>query len=101
MSDQIAKTILQQMGGLNKIAAMTGAYNFLYGDRYVSWAWPARGKKPNRITIKLTRADDYNIEFSRYSKKHMTVTTTHEFKGIYFDQLAEIFEETTGLRLSL
>jgi hypothetical protein len=48
--------------------------------------------------------DDYNMELGRIVKKKFGVfeyVKKEEFEGIYFDQLKPIFEETTGLYLSL
>lgn len=97
----IAATILEQMGGQHQIKAMTGARNFLDTAKGVSWAWPAKGQKPNRIEITLQRNDTYKMVFTRVDTTTWDIRNTNEYNGVYFDQLIEIFEETTGLYLSL
>ncbi len=120
---EVAMTILQQMGGVSRLQAMTGAKNFMYFDergvKGVSFDFPNRGNKPNHIKIFLDEpTDTYNVEFGKkraISWKRMArmheegkeasmsdfykITSTHS--DIYFDQLKELFERSTGLYLSL
>lgn len=96
----VAATILEQMGGHGRISVMTGARNFLYSDDSISWAWPARGKKPNRIVIKLLPDDTYRMTISHYSQRFGLILVD-EFDGVYCDRLMDLFEESTGLYLTL
>ena len=123
LESQVAKTILQQMGGAGRIKAMTGAKHFMADGRSVSFKFPNKGaKKPNYVKITLTPADLYDIEFGRVGKRSMKISAQDKatakakgwaipqedyyeklktIKGIYFDQLIDIFEKTTGLYLRL
>ncbi len=120
---EVAMTILDQMGGVGRLKAMTGAKNFMYFDekgvKGVSFDFPNRGNKPNHIKITLDEASDtYNIEFGKkraISWKRMArmheegketsmsdfykVTSTHT--DIYNDALQDVFEHYTGLYLRL
>ena len=102
MSMEVAKTILQQLGG-NKFIVMTGAKNFTGSPDALSFKLPGGGgfckDGINAVRIALTPADDYNIDFMRV--RGMTVKTIKKDDGIYFDQLQEVFTEATGLRTSL
>lgn len=95
----VAATILEQMGGASRIATMTGARNFLYSDNSVSWAWPARGKKANRIQITLLPSDTYRVVFTHYSQRFGVIEIAR-FDDVYCDSLMDLFEETTGLYLT-
>lgn len=98
--NQIAKTILDQMGGLRRIQAMTGAKDFLHGTNWVSFKFPNKQRsKPNYVKITLDASDTYTVEFGRivgYDLKNTKSTSM-----VYADQLVELFERTTGLYLRL
>lgn len=101
-SNQVAETILRQMGGTRRLMMMTGAKNFVsfkgesespYGSGLggVSFQFP-KGKV---VRITLDPSDTYTVEFGTtrgYNKK---------FKGIYAGQLQDLFERETGLYLKL
>ena len=98
MSMEVAKTILQQLGG-NKFIVMTGAKNFTGSPDALSFKLPGGGGFCKDGINAVTPADDYNIDFMRV--RGMTVKTIKKVDGIYFDQLQEVFTEATGLRTSL
>jgi len=95
---EVAKTILQQMGGVNKIKAMTGACNFGASDNLVSFKFKMC-KKANYVRITLNSMDLYDVEFIKIWGTKITIVKT--YNGIYDDQLKSIFEDYTGLYLSL
>lgn len=109
---EIARTILDQMGGKHRIVAMTGAKHFTRGKNWVSFQFPNRMRsKPNYVKITLNGRDLYDIEFGRVGNK------SEDYGGIkikspvykklltkkdyYFDMLIDLFEKTTGLYLRL
>ena len=96
---QIAKTILQQLGG-NKFIAMTGAKNLGFTDKGLQMKIGRNSKGVTHVIIELDRGKDlYNIEFVQVRKfKRKTIK---KLKGIYADQLGEIFTRYTGLRIRL
>lgn len=95
---EIAKTILQQLGG-NRFIAMTGAKNFTVGDNELIFRIPKSKKKINLVKIKLTSEDLYDMEFGKIEKFEYKVVdkTPH----LFFDQLQDVFTERTGLNTSL
>ena len=96
---EIAKTILQQLGG-NKFIAMTGAKNLGFTDKGLQMQIGRNSKGVTHVIIELDRGKDlYNIEFVQV--RNFKRKTIKKLKGIYADQLGEIFTRYTGLRIRL
>jgi len=99
---QVAKTILKQLGG-QRFIVMTGAKNLGQDKGNLSFALPAKsGFVKNGIThvkIELTPMDVYKMIFLkvRKGKAGFGIDTVAELDGVYFDQLQDIFTEQTGL----
>jgi len=102
MSDMtVAKTILAQLGG-NKFAMMTGAKNFVGGDKSLMFSIGGGAKnKINKVRVTLTDADLYDIEFMKFSPKKLTCDVVSKAEGIYNDMLCEVFTTHTGFYTSL
>lgn len=94
----IAKTILEQMGGIRRLVMMTGAKNFVDHGNGVSFKFPNK-RGPNHCKVTLDPSDTYTVEFGRMRKYELT--NKDEMEGIYWDQLKNLFEEKTGLYLTL
>ena len=93
---EVAKTIVQQLGGANRLKAMINARNFAADDNTVSFQFMrCNGFRAIRIT--LNAMDTYDIKFLGGNDFRVK----QEFSGIYNDGLKDLFESTTGLRLSL
>ena len=92
---QIAETIIRQMGGPGKLKAMVNARNFACNEKGDLTFKFSGSRKYNLVKVELTPLDDYTIKF------YKNTTEKKIIEGIYNDQLKEIFEEETGLRLSL
>lgn len=96
---QIASTILQQLGGYRFIA-MTGAKNLVclenggLGMRLPIGNWHA-------CRITLNANDAYDLIFERLNFQRHVVSKTQAITNVYVDQLREVFERETGLRISL
>ena len=104
-AQEIAKTIGQQIGGLNRVSVMIGAYNFASHQegglsfRFKAKALQLHEKTPNYIKIVLDPSDTYNVTFGRI---HGNVYTELEtVKEVYCDQLQGLLEDTTGLAFTL
>ena len=96
---QIAKTILQQLGG-NKFIAMTGAKNLGFTNKGLQMKIGRNTKGVTHVIIDLDRGKDlYNIEFVKI--RGVKRTTVKKLKGVYADQLGKIFTKYTGLRTRL
>lgn len=94
----VALTTFQQLGG-NRFTLMTGAQVMSDGDA-LRINLP-RGAKDgiNLVTIALDASDTYNIVWSKFRGLKVTNLRTDEM--VYADQLRELFESVTGLRVSL
>lgn len=102
----IANTILEQMGGIRNIVAMTKAKDIMDHNNGVSFKFSG-SKKVNYVKVILNEMDTYDVEFGKISMKKTDFggrmpeyKTVKELTNVYHDQLKPIFENTTGLYLS-
>jgi len=99
-ANQIAQTILEQMGGQRRLTTMLGAKNFIALPNGVSFRWPNRQRsKGNMVKVILRGDDTYDMQFLNAAKYDAKVVKEH--KGIYVDQLVDLFEKQTGWYLRL
>ena len=81
-------------------------------DGKTLWLMLSRNKSgANRMEVTLTSMDDYTIEFYHEKMPSMKqycngitdiiITKKQVLKGIYCDQLQDIFEDVTGLYVTL
>lgn len=99
-NQNIAMEILNQMGGMGKIKMMVNGKDFLYGENWIQFKFSG-SKKMNIVKIKLNSMDLYEVKFYKYYPRKMELVELKNYDGIYCDQLKELFENTTGLYLSL
>lgn len=95
---QVAKTILQQLGG-NKFLTMTGAKNLVGDKDKLMFALGRNKASTNKVIITLRTTDLYDMEFGRI--RGSSYKTLKVFRGVYADQLQEIFADYTGLATRL
>lgn len=97
---EIANTILQQLGGIGRLVAMTGAKNFMsHAEGGVSFKIGRNAKRVNYVKIMLTPDDLYTVEFMWVTVKKITVKNSTV--GAYNDMLHDLFEQATGMYLTL
>ena len=94
----IAKTILQQLGG-NKFIAMTGAKNLGFTNNGLQMKIGRNSKGITHVVISLKSTDTYDVEFIKMRGVNRKVVK--KLKGVYADQLGKIFTKFTGLRTRL
>lgn len=103
-NQQIAQTILQQLGG-RRFTTMTGARDLLAIEKGLQMKLPANFAKDgiNCVRITLEPSDTYRVEFGRIVRRkgvpEYNIKTTSE--GIYCDGLAATFRAATGLSTRL
>ena len=93
---EVAQTIINQLGGMGKLKAFTGAYGFATDGNNV--AFRIKNRSVNSIRITLNGKDLYDIKFWRIRGVDMKLIK--EYTDIYNDQLISLFEENTGMYLS-
>lgn len=101
MDNQVAKIILQQIGG-RRFVAMTGSHDFINLGNGLRMSLSRNKTSANRLEIIYDEgADLYNLRFYRqsFSKKTFEVKTKDikTYEGVYCDMLEEIFTDVTGL----
>lgn len=94
---EIAQIIGQQMGGLGRLKMFVGGHNFCDHGNGLSFKFKG-SKVANYMKVTLTPLDEYDVEFGKIWGSKYTVKK--ELKGVHFDQLVGIFEDTTKLYLS-
>lgn len=100
MTHEIANTILSQLGGARRVAAMIGVKSFVASEDGVSFRFPQSARsKPNHVGIKLAGDDTYTVTFTRISG--VDFKTTRIAAGVFCENLAETIEQEIGLYLSL
>jgi hypothetical protein len=96
--DKVGEKILQQMGGMNRIKAMTGSRIMLIPNG-ISLKFPTKTpKKGNYVEITLL-GDSYEVSF--YKIKNADKMLVKKYKDVYAEELVRIFEDHTGILLSL
>lgn len=94
---RIANEIIRQLGGMNRLNIMTGAYNFIALPNGVSFR--IKNQRANYIKITLSSLDLYDLEVGRIRGDKYTVVVKKE--GLYNDMLKPAIENATGMYLSL
>ena len=99
MNKRQAGEMLKQLGG-NRFIMMTGAKHFGVGPNGMSFKIGKNSKRVNHVTIDYDRGRDlYNMKFDWVTIKGIKNKKT--LKGIYADQLQDMFTKYTGMYTSL
>ena len=93
----IASTIINQLGGMGKLNAMTGAYNFVAVDYGVSFK--IKNPRANYIKIVVNGKDYYDVEIGRIRGTDYKVLVKEE--DVPVENLKSLIEKSTGMYLSL
>lgn len=95
-----AETIIKQMGGTRILSAMIGARNFAGDETSIQFSFKG-SRKVNKCRIILDASDTYTLELWKINKRTFEMTKVYELDGLYHDMLTPVFEQETGLYLSL
>lgn len=97
-NDTTAETF-DQLGGW-EFARLIGTKAISSDDSTLKVRFTGKAKyQINLIYVTLMGDDTYTMEFMRASGE--SVVSVLEFEGVYWDQLQDIFESSTGLFTSL
>lgn len=94
MNNQIAKDILQQLGG-NKFLVMTGTKNLLATENGLRMNLVRNTSGASVLSIELNSMDTYTLTFLKV-KNYQPIEVAKEV-GVYCDMLQERFTKITGL----
>lgn len=89
----IATNILMQLGG-RMFIRMTGSNRFVSLEQGIGMKLVKNASKANYLRIKLTPADEYDIDFIKVGKNKMEFI--ERFTGTHRDQLQDVFTGVTG-----
>ena len=93
---EIAKIILQQMGGTGRLSSFVGAKDFIAIDKGVQFRFTAKsGNKSNRVQVKLNGNDLYDVKFLWTRGTNMKVISEHS--DVFCENLIDLFEGQTKL----
>ena len=97
---QVSQTILQQLGGGNRLKLFTGAKDFVGSEDRLTFKIGKGAKEGiNRIVVILNGLDLYDVQF--YREWGMNLNLKKEVNNIYNDMLVDTFEKETGFFLSM
>jgi hypothetical protein len=99
MSNQVAETILQQLGG-RRFLVMTGAKNLVGGSNRLTFQVPnakCNGKRITGVWITLEPSDTYTVEAVYFDRRNVEHKIIDKREDVYCDQLQAVFTQLTGL----
>jgi hypothetical protein len=94
---QIANTIRQQLG--NRFIVMTGAKDFVGGERSLSFKIGRNSLGVNRIVVTLNDRDLYDIDM--YAVRGTNAVRKSMLTDIYANELAGYIGDETGMAVTL
>ncbi|HWO96481.1 MAG TPA: hypothetical protein VNM45_09135 [Bacillus sp. (in: firmicutes)] len=94
-----AMVILQQMGGAGRLQAFVGGHDFICKEEGTLQFIFKLCSKANMFEIRLDCTDTYSMTF--YQNGVNGRQEVESFTSLYNDQLQSVFEDFTGLYLSL
>jgi hypothetical protein len=98
---RVASTIYAQLGG-SRMSAMIGVSSLVYSESMLRIGFKARAKgRANVLFVSLLADDLYEVELRSVRSHGLKVATIDIVRGVYAENLQEVVETMTGLRLSL
>lgn len=101
LHENVADTIVQQMGGYGRLKATLNAKVLKLDDGMgIGIRWPNKDRsRGNYVEIRLEPSDTYTMEFFDVSGSKKKSVKKYDY--VYFDQLVELFEKHTGWFINL
>jgi hypothetical protein len=95
---QVAKTILQQLGG-QRFIRFTGARKFVGGENFLILHLPKYEREISMVQITLTPRDTYEMKFWKKAdvRRPESLVPVKVIEEVYCDQLQDMFTEVTGI----
>lgn len=102
---EISQTILTQMGGYGRLSAMIGIYNLLTtDDPEPGLVFMFKGSRvANKCKVSyLPGPDLYKFELFKYTPvRYSHCPCVYQLTDVYADMFIDVFEQETGLYLTL
>lgn len=103
---QVARTIIAQMGGEARLEIMAGLEHWYITTEGDLILYFKASRRANIAKIKLNWKDLYDIEFYKVEISTAGQQPVHNdlvvhYQDIYEENLRDIFESATGLRITL
>lgn len=95
---QVAETIIKQMGGAGRLQLMIGASLFAGDEKSVQFSFKGC-RKANKCRVTLQPDDLYTLELFKFDG--LDAPRVYHTDGLFWDMLKPVFEQETGLYLSL
>jgi len=100
--NEIASTIIEQLGGPRALSLMLGLKHILTSDKGVDIRFACKNERRiNHVRVMLTPRDTYDMTFYRIAKGGLVCDEVSANEDVCADSLIEVFERTTGLGLRL
>ena len=102
--ENVATTILSQLGGARRLGIMIGAHSFTADKNALIFKFKATNKiRATACKVTLDPSDTYSVKFYRIAtRKGITkVETVAEASEVYCDKLKSTVASMTGLFLSM
>ena len=96
---QIAATILNQLGGYGKLNAMLGLKDVFTNGNGVSFKIKFSGAAANYVNIQLNNKDLYDVEIGKI--KGMNYVVKEKYEDVFAENLKKIIENTCKVYLSI
>lgn len=100
-TQQIADTIVHQLGGQRKLTGMIGACDFVVLEEGGVGFKFKGSRKLNYCNIILNPSDTYNVILQKWNWKDFLLKQEKSFHDVYCEGLVPLFEKETGLYLTL
>jgi hypothetical protein len=97
--NEIAKTIVAQLGGFSLLKLLLGTRQLVFNDRGIRFDIQGCAKI-NNVQIDYDAGMDlYKMKFFHLSERKASLNLVAEYDDIYADQLCDMIESETGLFL--
>lgn len=101
LDEETLKAVIGHFGGLRNLRMLVGASDFVVGDAQVRFSFKGC-RRANKVVVQYeVGTDTYHFRIGKLNKQTWEFDTILDEYGVYNDQLMDMFEQATGLYLTL